>query len=291
MVVSGNPIASGVGRDILRRGGNAVDAAVAVGFALAVVHPEAGNLGGGGFMVIRLHDGTVKTIDYRETAPSGASRDMYLDAQGEPHRSEPHRPPRRGRSRRGRGHGRGAPQARARFRSPTSSSPPFGWRATDSSSTRSDQFHPGGQRAACALPCFARRASCRTEHRPTPGTTLRQPDLASTLEAIRDSGAAGFYRGRVADLIVAEMARGGGLITRDDLAAYKAIWREPIAISYRGDTIYSMPPGLLGRRHDGRNPQRHGGLFAAPTLRLTRAAASRGRGDAARLHRPQYVPR
>ncbi len=82
MVVSGNPIASGVGRDILRRGGNAVDAAVAVGFALAVVHPEAGNLGGGGFMVIRLHDGTVKTIDYREMAPSGASRNMYLDAQG-----------------------------------------------------------------------------------------------------------------------------------------------------------------------------------------------------------------
>ena len=84
MVVSGSPIASEVGRDILRQGGNAVDAAVAVGFALAVVHPEAGNLGGGGFMVIRLRDGTVHALDYRETAPSGASRDMYLDSAGQP---------------------------------------------------------------------------------------------------------------------------------------------------------------------------------------------------------------
>src|SRR6478672_12886098 len=84
MVVSGHPLASAVGRDILQQGGNAVDAAVAVGFALAVVHPEAGNLGGGGFMVIRLKDGTVQTLDYRETAPSRATRDMYLDASGEP---------------------------------------------------------------------------------------------------------------------------------------------------------------------------------------------------------------
>ena len=84
MVVSGSPLASKVGREILRAGGNAVDAAVAVGFALAVVHPEAGNVGGGGFMVIRLRDGTVQTLDYRETAPTRATRDMYLDAKGEP---------------------------------------------------------------------------------------------------------------------------------------------------------------------------------------------------------------
>src|SRR5438046_2653796 len=84
MAVSGSPIASQVGRDILQRGGNAVDAAVAVGFALAVVHPEAGNLGGGGFMIIRPRDGTVQTLDYREKAPARASRDMYLDAKGEP---------------------------------------------------------------------------------------------------------------------------------------------------------------------------------------------------------------
>ena len=84
MVVSGHPLASAVGRDVLRAGGNAVDAAVAVGFALAVVHPEAGNIGGGGFMVIRTADGQVRTLDYRETAPGRASRDMYLDADGEP---------------------------------------------------------------------------------------------------------------------------------------------------------------------------------------------------------------
>ena len=84
MVVSGSPIASEVGRDILKQGGNAVDAAVAVGFALAVVHPEAGNLGGGGFMVIRLHDGTALSLDYRETAPAAASRDMYLGPDGQP---------------------------------------------------------------------------------------------------------------------------------------------------------------------------------------------------------------
>jgi gamma-glutamyltranspeptidase/glutathione hydrolase len=84
MVVSGSPIASDVGRKILEQGGNAVDAAVAVGFALAVVHPEAGNIGGGGFMVIRLADGTVTTIDYRETAPGRATRDMYLDENGNP---------------------------------------------------------------------------------------------------------------------------------------------------------------------------------------------------------------
>src|SRR5688572_22288033 len=84
MVVSGSPIASEVGAEILRRGGNAVDAAVAVGFALAVVHPEAGNIGGGGFMVIRTADGEVRTLDYRETAPGRATRDMYLDPSGRP---------------------------------------------------------------------------------------------------------------------------------------------------------------------------------------------------------------
>ena len=84
MVVSGSGIASEVGRDVLREGGNAVDAAVAVGFALAVVHPEAGNLGGGGFMVIRRRDGEVQALDYRETAPARATRDMYLDEQGNP---------------------------------------------------------------------------------------------------------------------------------------------------------------------------------------------------------------
>ena len=93
----------------------------------------------------------------------------------------------------------------------------------------------------------ASRATFLPNDRPPPaGSTFRQPELGATLEAMRDSGAAGFYRGRVADLIVAEMARGGGIISHDDLAAYRAIWRKPIEISYRGHTIYSMPPASSG---------------------------------------------
>ena len=245
MVVSGSPIASEVGRDILRRGGNAVDAAVAVGFALAVVHPEAGNLGGGGFMVIRLDDGTVKSIDYREMAPSGASRDMYLDAQGEPT------------DRSLTGHlAAGVPGAvagmveaharlgRLKF---TDVIDPAIRLARDGFVV--DSFHSRsirGDSARLVLFPASRASFLPGGQTPPPGSTLRQPDLASTLEAIRDSGAAGFYRGRVADLIVAEMARGGGLISLKDLAAYKAIWRDPIRISHRGYTIFSMAPASSG---------------------------------------------
>lgn len=245
MVVSGNPIASQVGRDILRRGGNAVDAAVAVGFALAVVHPEAGNLGGGGFMVIRLRDGTVKTIDYREMAPSGASRNMYLDAQGNL----------TDRSLTGHlaagvpGAVAGMVEAHARLgKLPFTEviEPAIGL-ARDGfviDTFRSNSIR--GDSARLVLFPASRASFLPAGKPPAPGSTLRQPDLAATLQAIRDSGAAGFYRGRVAELIVEEMARGGGLITREDLATYKAIWRDPIRISYRGDTIYSMAPASSG---------------------------------------------
>jgi gamma-glutamyltranspeptidase/glutathione hydrolase len=245
MVVSGNPIASEVGRDILRRGGNAVDAAVAVGFALAVVHPEAGNLGGGGFMVIRLHDGTVKTIDYREMAPSGASRDMYLGTDGQPT------------DRSLTGHlAAGVPGAvagmveahtrlgRLRFSDVIEPAIRLAHDGFVIDSFRSNSVR--GDSARLVLFPGSRASFLPGGAPPAPGSTLRQPDLAMTLEAIRDSGAAGFYRGRVADLIVAEMARGGGLITREDLAGYKAIWREPIRISYRGNTIFSMAPASSG---------------------------------------------
>lgn len=245
MVVSGSPIASEVGRDILRRGGNAVDAAVAVGFALAVVHPEAGNIGGGGFMVIRLRDGTAQSLDYRETAPSGASRDMYLDADGQPtERSVT-------------GHlAAGVPGAVAGMveahtrlgRLPFATLIEPAIRLAREGFTI-DEYRSGSiQEDSARLELFpASRATFLPGGRPPmPGSTLRQADLATTLEAIRDGGAAGFYRGRVADLIVDEMARGGGLITREDLARYAAIWREPIRISHRGYTIYSMPPASSG---------------------------------------------
>jgi gamma-glutamyltranspeptidase / glutathione hydrolase len=245
MVVAGSPIASHVGRDILRQGGNAVDAAVAVGFAMAVVHPEAGNLGGGGFMVIRLADGTVQTLDYRETAPARATRDMYLDSLGEP----------TDRSLTGHlaagvpGAVAGLTEAHHRF-----GHLPFAAVIAPAIGLARDGFLVDEYRSRSIAGDSARlarfpasRASFLPDGAPpAAGTVLRQPDLAATLEAIRERGADGFYRGPVADLIVAEMERGGGLISHDDLASYRAIWRDPIAIPYRGFTIYSMPPASSG---------------------------------------------
>jgi gamma-glutamyltranspeptidase / glutathione hydrolase len=242
MVVSGSPLASEVGRDILRRGGNAVDAAVAVGFALAVVHPEAGNIGGGGFMIIRSRDGRVRALDYRETAPAQATRDMYRaagpDASVTGHLSV------------------GVPGAVAglieahrqygRLPFPVVIEPSIrlatqGFLVDEyrSSSIASDS-------ARLVLFPASRTTFLPSDRPPPSGSTFRQPELGATLEAIRDSGAAGFYQGWVAELILAEMRRGGGLISRDDLARYRAIWREPVEISYRGYTIYSMPPASSG---------------------------------------------
>jgi gamma-glutamyltranspeptidase/glutathione hydrolase len=242
MVVSGSPIASEVGRRILRRGGNAVDAAVAVGFALAVVHPEAGNIGGGGFMIIRPHEGSVHALDYRETAPSRATRDMYLaaspDASVTGHLSAgvP-------------GSVAGLTEAHRKF-----GRLPFSAVIAPAIRLARDGFKIDDYRSraiaddSAKLALFpASAASFLPDGRPPqPGSTLRQPDLGSTLEAIRDSGAAGFYSGRIADLIVAEMERGGGLVSHEDLAGYRAIWRDPVTIDYRGFTIYSMPPASSG---------------------------------------------
>jgi len=242
LVVSGSPLASAVGRDILRQGGNAVDAAVAVGFALAVVHPEAGNIGGGGFMVIRLADGRVQTLDYRETAPGRASRDMYLSAAPEASVT---------------GHlSAGVPGAVAglteahrrfgRLAFSTVIAPAIGL-AYDGFLVDEYRSSSIGEDSARLVLFPASRATFLPNDRPPEtGSTFRQPELGATLEAVRDSGAAGFYRGRVADLIVAEMVRGHGLIDHDDLNRYRAIWRNPIEISYRGHTIYSMPPASSG---------------------------------------------
>jgi gamma-glutamyltranspeptidase / glutathione hydrolase len=242
MVVSGSPIASQVGLEVLRRGGNAVDAAVAVGFALAVVHPEAGNIGGGGFMIIRSRDGRVQALDYRETAPSRASRDMYRPAGPEASVT---------------GHlAAGVPGAVAgmveahrrlgRLPFPGLVEPAIRLAEDGFVVDRYRSLSVAEDSARLALFPGSRAAFLAGGHVPTPGSTWRQPDLGSTLRAIRDSGAAGFYRGKVADLIVAEMERGGGIISRVDLAAYHPIWREPVEISYRGYTIYSMPPASSG---------------------------------------------
>ena len=244
MVVSGNVIASEVGRDILQQGGNAVDAAVAVGMALAVVHPEAGNIGGGGFMTIRTGD-SIYTIDYREKAPVAATRDMYLNLRGQPsdlsavgHLSvgvpgavagmfEAHR--------------RLGKLTWARVLAPAIRLANQGFVVDDYRSRSLD----GAWEQLYIFPA-SREYFFPTGRAPTPGTNFVQRDLGRTLQSIADSGAAGFYRGRVADLIVAEMQRGGGLITHEDLAAYKAEWRQPIRLTYRGYTIYSQPPASSG---------------------------------------------
>ncbi len=246
IVSSAHPRASEVGAAIIRMGGNAVDAAVAVGFALAVVHPSAGNLGGGGFMVIRLRDGSTYALDYRETAPGLATRNMYLDSAGELTENStvghlsvgvP-------------GSVAGMVEAQRRFGVLTLSdvlAPAVrlareGFvldearsRGLQGAARRFRQFE--GSRKVFLLP---------DGEAPPAGTLFVQPDLARTLQAIADSGATVFYEGYIADLVVAEMERGGGLISQADLASYRPIWRDPVVLSYRGHTIFSMPPSSSG---------------------------------------------
>jgi gamma-glutamyltranspeptidase/glutathione hydrolase len=245
MVTSGSPLASDVGRDIMKAGGNAIDAAVAVGFALAVTHPEAGNVGGGGFMVIRLADGTAATIDYRETAPAAATRDMYLDAQGEPTDRSIY------------GHlAAGVPgavagmlEAHRRF-----GKLPLKRILAPAIALARDGFIIDDYRSRSIRGHVERLAQYETSasqflingKEPAPGTLWKQPALAKTLQAIASRGRDGFYRGWVADAIVAEMQRGGGIITKADLAGYQAKWRTPITVNYRGWTILSMPPASSG---------------------------------------------
>ena len=245
MVVSAEAHASRAGVEVMRDGGNAVDAAVATGFALAVTFPVAGNVGGGGFMVIRFPDGTATTIDYRETAPAAATHDMYVDSTGaiRPDLS------RRGALASGvPGSVAGLLYAHARYgRAPLADvlgpairlaaegyplSPGEADRLNDAA--RRWDAYPG------ALRTFMREQGWAA------GDTLRQPDLARVLTRIRDQGRDGFYAGETAQLIVAEMERGGGLITLADLAGYQPVEREPIVGDYRGHRILSMPPPSSG---------------------------------------------
>ncbi len=246
MVVSGSPIASEVGRQILQQGGNAVDAAVAVGFALAVVHPQAGNIGGGGFMVFHMNDGTHAALDYRETAPGRASHDMYLDRSGEPTALSDKGALAAGVP----GAVAGMLEAHKRFgKLPLATIiEPAIRLARDGfvvDSVRSQSID--NYRASLYTYAASRRYFLPDNGQaPAIGSTWKQEDLARTLTAIRDRGPDGFYRGWVADSIVAEMDRSGGLISHEDLANYKALWRDPVKISYRGYTIYSMPPASSG---------------------------------------------
>ncbi len=246
MVVSSHPIASAVGRDIIKAGGNAVDAAVAVGFALAVVHPVAGNIGGGGFMVMRMQDGSTYALDYRETAPGRATRDMFLDEEGNVS------------SKSRIGHlASGVPGAVAGMLAAHDSLGrlPLAQVIDPAIALARDGFAldrsrasslRGAARRLAQFPASARQFLINGTEAPAEGFVLKQPDLARTLEAIKANGKDGFYRGWVADSIAAEMERGGGLIDQADLAAYEAKWREPIRIEYRDHIIWSMPPASSG---------------------------------------------
>lgn len=245
LVVAEHAAAAAAGLEVLQRGGNAVDAAVATGFALAVVLPSAGNLGGGGFMVIRFADGRATTIDFRETAPRAATRDMFLDAHGRfvPERSQegylavgvP-------------GTVAGLLLAHARYGRLSRSevlAPAIRLAETGFQLTRTQAAQLNTLRTA-----FLRYPSTRkyfTKDQPfREGERFIQKDLAQTLRRIRDEGVDDFYRGQTADLIVAEMQRGGGLITHEDLATYRAVERPPVVGTYRGYRILSMGPPSAG---------------------------------------------
>lgn len=247
MVTAQEPTATDVGVAVLKSGGNAVDAAVAIGFALAVTHPYAGNIGGGGFMLARFADGRTTFVDFREAAPLAASRDMYLDAKGDVTRDSLE-----------------------------------GWRAAGVPGTVrglelahkqygrkswAELIRPAVELARKGFPLsYAQAETLRSERTVQlldrfpeskriflkngalfeAGDILRQPELARTLDRIARKGAREFYEGETAKTLAAEMTKAGGLITREDLAHYRAIERKPIEGDYKGHHIITSPPPSSG---------------------------------------------
>ena len=247
MVASASGLASQVGVDIMKRGGNAVDAAVAVGLALAVVYPEAGNLGGGGFMLIRLADGRSTAIDYREVAPVLASRTMYLDKSGNVIK---------GASLVGY-RAVGVPGTVAGFALAQRKYGKLSWRQVLDPARRlaADGFvvSPAlaqSLRDAAQTPLgrFAesRRIFLRHGKAFQAGEVLRQPDLAATLERLETNGPQEFYTGHTARLLARDMAAHGGLVTLADLRRYRAVERKPLRGTYRGYGVLTMPPPSSG---------------------------------------------
>ncbi len=246
MVVSASGIASEVGRDVLAGGGNAVDAAIATGFALAVTHPVAGNIGGGGFMVIRFPDGRATTIDFRERAPRAATPDMFTDSTGAYSARIHHRSLK----------SVGVPGTVAGFALAHRKYGSASWARLVDPAQRlaGDGFAvtPGLARSLAGAIDYFRpwpasvAAFSRAGQPYASGERLVQPDLARTLARVRDGGAEGFYHGETARLLAAEMRRGGGLITEDDLARYEARERTPVRGTYRGFEIIAMPPPSSG---------------------------------------------
>lgn len=247
MVSSQQWIASQAGADVLAAGGNAVDAAIATGFALAVTHPTAGNIGGGGFMVIRFPNGQSTTIDFREKAPLASHPEMWLDENGE-YSFQVHHLSHRA---------VGVPGTVAGFDKahrlygvapwadlvePSVDLANDGFELSEALAGSIARFASGrGAQYQASVAAFTNNGSPYSA-----GETWRQPDLGRTLERIRDDRSDGFYRGTTARLIAAEMRRGGGLITEEDLDQYEARERTPIKGTYRGYDVISMPPPSSG---------------------------------------------
>jgi gamma-glutamyltranspeptidase/glutathione hydrolase len=246
MVVSASAIASAVGRDALKAGGNAVDAAVATAFALAVTYPAAGNIGGGGFMVIRMPDGRATTIDFREVAPKAATPEMFLDSTGT-YSARIHHSSLKS---------VGVPGTVAGLAFAQKKYGKAAWSKLVDPAVHlaGDGFDlppglakslTGARRSLGAYPSSL-AAYYKNGEPYAAGERLKLPDLARTLSRIRDKGRDGFYLGETAQLLAAEMKRGGGLITEADLASYEAKERAAVKGTYRGYDIISMPPPSSG---------------------------------------------
>lgn len=239
--------AATAGRDVLAAGGNAVDAAVATALALAVTHPSAGNLGGGGFAVVRTAPGKAMALDFRETAPGAATETMFLDKDGKPtndsqlgHRAS------------------GVPGSVAGLYELHKKLGKKPWKELVEPAIKlaRDGFTIDEYvaKAIARKPTLAKlqkspasAALWAPGGKPLEvGAIVKIPELATTLERIRDRGSDGFYRGDTAAAIVAEMKAGGGLITAEDLAGYQPVWREPLRFDYRGRSVVSMPPPSSG---------------------------------------------
>lgn len=245
MVVSAHPLASEVGAAIMRRGGNAVDASIATQFALAVVYPAAGNIGGGGFMLLRTRDGQVASLDYREKAPAAATTNMYLDSAGQVIA---------GLSENGHlacgipgtvaglyeAHQRYGRMPWAELVQPAIDLALKGFVLTAKEAAGLHELQADLKKYNTVPPTFFLRDNWRA------GDSIRIADLGHVLERIRDKGPAGFYEGPTADAIIAEMQRGRGIITYEDLRNYKPSWRKPVTGVYKEYKIISMPPPSSG---------------------------------------------
>ncbi|MDE0472219.1 MAG: gamma-glutamyltransferase, partial [Ekhidna sp.] len=245
MVSSAHPLATKVGIDVLKKGGNAFDAALAVKFSLAVVFPRAGNIGGGGFAVYRLNDGSVGSLDFRERSPIASKKDMYLDPSGSIID---------GKSIIGHlaagvpGSVDGILRLHEKFGSkpmneliqPAVELAYYGFKITDD---QADEFN---RKREDFIKINGNNFFLVKDTPWVRGDTIRFTELAGTLTQIRDRGREGFYGGIVADQIEKEMIRGKGLITKEDLKNYVSKWRDPVIGTYRGNKVISMPPPSSG---------------------------------------------